>query len=66
MKEIEMYVHTSKETAYDTCKEAGLSEEACLKGMYLGYEHKLTFLVDEKTGEGKLIKVDDKLIQEQK
>lgn len=58
---IDIYVHSSKESAYDAAVKAGITDEQALReASYLGYEHKLTFEVDEKTGDGKLIAVDDR------
>lgn len=61
---IDIYVHSNKETAYDCAKEAGITDEEVLhQASYLGYEHKLTFEVDPKTGLGILIAVDDRKLE---
>jgi hypothetical protein len=55
---ITLYLHGSKETAYDKAEQAGLKGEALKTAMYLGYEHKMEYEVDPKTGEGTLLRVD--------
>lgn len=57
---IDIWVHGSKEAAYDAAEQAGLTGEALGAARYLGHEHKLTYEVDPETGFGELIAVDDK------
>lgn len=56
---IDLYLHSSKESNYERGKEAGLGEEALKEFMYTGYEEKLTYSVNTKTGKSTLIKVND-------
>lgn len=60
---VEIYVHAGKENAYSASEAAGLTGEALNKAAYLGYEHKLSFEVDPKTGDGKLVAVDDRKLE---
>lgn len=57
---LETYLHASKESLYDVGKKAGLSTEALKLFVYACYEVKVTLEVDEKSGEAKIIKVDDR------
>lgn len=58
LKLIEIYVHSSKESAYDECEKAGLTGEALAMGKYLGTEHKMEYVVSTETGQATLIAVD--------
>lgn len=55
-----LYLHSSKESAWDAAEKAGLTGEALAMAKYLGYEHKMEYEVDPQTGEGHLISVDGK------
>lgn len=58
-KNIDIYLHGSKEDSYGAAEEAGLVGEALDNAMYLGYELKVTYSVDPETGDGTIIAVDD-------
>jgi hypothetical protein len=53
-----LYVHGSKEDAWEKAEAAGLTGEAVLAARFLGMEHKMEYEVDPKTGFGELISVD--------
>lgn len=58
-----LYLHSDKETGYQKGLEAGLSGEALDMAMYLGYEHKMEYEVDPKTGKGTLVTVDGRKLK---
>lgn len=55
---ITLYVHGSKEAAYDAGKKAGLTAEALKNFMYAALEVKLTLAVDEE-GNATITYVED-------
>ncbi len=61
---IEIYVHASRDDAWENAEKAGLQGEAAERASFLGYEHKLTFEVNPETGEGELVAVDDRKLGE--
>lgn len=54
-KNIKMYLHSNKESNYETGKELGLSDEAMDKFRYALYEVELEVEVDMETGISKII-----------
>lgn len=62
--EIVVYVNSCKESMYDKGLELGLEGEILSNFSYCCYEVKLTLQVDVKTGLSKIIKVDDRLVEE--
>jgi len=60
---ITLYLHSSKESAYEAARAAGLRGEVLKAAMYLGYEHKMEYEVDPETGIGTLVAVDDRKIE---
>jgi hypothetical protein len=59
---IDIYVSSDKETGYLKGKEAGFTGQALENCMYLAYEHKMTYEVDEN-GNGVLIEVDGRKLE---
>lgn len=59
---ITVYLHASKEHAYDAAFKAGLRGDALDKAMFLGYEHKIEYEVDPVTGDGVPVKIDGREI----
>jgi hypothetical protein len=62
MLTINIYAHSNKETNYDTGQRFGLEGEALEAFMYAGYEEKLTYEVDPKTGRATLVMVNDRTL----
>ncbi len=56
-KSVDLYLHSNKETNWEKGMNIGLSQEALSLFLYAGYEHKMTYQVQEN-GEAKLISVD--------
>jgi hypothetical protein len=56
---IDLYLHSTKESAYDAGREAGLSKDACEVFMYAGYEEKMTYEVNDR-GYATLVAVNDR------
>lgn len=56
---ITVYLHSSKESNYETGKQAGLEGDALEYFMYACYEVKVDLDVDKKTGQAKIVAVDD-------
>ena len=54
---ITVYVHSTKESAWDAGKKAGLSESQLSNFKYAGYEHRMEYEVDEE-GCPTLVSVD--------
>jgi hypothetical protein len=46
---INLYLHSDKEYVYETGIKSGLSEEACKRFMYTGYEEEMTYEVEATT-----------------
>ena len=63
---IVLYVHGSKEAAWDAAEKAGLKGEAVMAARFLGGEHKMEYEVDPKTGFGDLVAVDDRKVMKKK
>lgn len=55
---ITLYLHGSKESAYDAGYQAGLRDSALKMFMYAGTEHAIEYEVDQYTGEAKAVKID--------
>jgi hypothetical protein len=64
-KMVELYVHASKEAAYEAAEKAGFTGEALGAARYLGHEHKMTYEVSED-GYGTLIAVDGRQLEKEK
>lgn len=45
---VDMYLHSSKEDGHEIAEKLGLKGEAAYNAAYIGYEHKMTYEVDEK------------------
>lgn len=56
---VDLYLHTTKEYTYEKGEELGLAGEALDTFVYTGYEHKITYEVNAKTGESTAIALDD-------
>ena len=56
---IKVYVHGSKETAYDAGKKAGLSDDQLEKFVYVALEHEIEYEVDAE-GWGTPVALDGK------
>ena len=54
------YVHGSKESMYDLGLELGLESEALITFRYCCMELKVELDVDVKTGQAKIVAVDDR------
>lgn len=55
-KTIKIYLHSSKDSNYDTAEDLGLSEDAQKTFAYALYEVECEVEVDMETGETKLLK----------
>ena len=60
----DVYVHSDKGTMYQVGKELGLSSKALETFVYTGYEVKLTINIDESSGDSDIIKVDDRVLED--
>jgi hypothetical protein len=56
--EVTLYVHSSRERVLEIGEKLGLTGTPLEIFKYLGYEHKLTYVVDVTTGMGTLVAVD--------
>lgn len=54
------FLHSSKESMYDLGQKIGLVGEPLDKFMYALYEVKFEIEVDPKTGNAKIVSVDDR------
>ena len=59
---IDLYLHSSKVSAREAGERAGLRGAAAENFMYAGSEHKMTYQVDEGTGDAVLVEVDDRVV----
>lgn len=57
------YLHSSKEEMLDLGEQHGLKGAALDNFMYALYEVKLELEVDMQTGDSKIIKCDDRIVQ---
>lgn len=56
MKTVDIYVHSDKDSNYDKAESLGITDaEAIRNFVYTGMEERLTYSVNVKTGESKLI-----------
>lgn len=60
--QIDIYLHSSKESNCDKGEALGLKDEALERFMYAAYEVKLTYSVDMETGEYTMLAVDDHVL----
>jgi len=54
-KVIKMYLHSSKDSNWDTARELGLSKKAEAEFMYALYEVELDVELDTETGKTKIL-----------
>lgn len=64
--EIKLYVHGSRESAYEVGEKAGLRDEALRMFMFAAGEHEMTYSVDTENGTASLIAVDGFVLSEQR
>ena len=63
---VKLYLHSSKDSNLEAGTQLGLEGKALEYFCYLGYEEKLTYEVNRKTGEGTLTGVNGFKISEEK
>jgi hypothetical protein len=63
MKEVTLYLHSTKERMLTIGEGMGLSGEALDRFKYAASEVKFTLLVDEVSGNAEIIKVDDRTVR---
>jgi len=55
---IDLYTHSNKEFNRVAGETAGLSGKALAYFLFAGYEHRMTYWVNEETGAATLVQVD--------
>ena len=65
MKTVKLYVHANKESNFRIGVDSGLAGEALQRFLFAGYEHEITYAVDERTGEATAIEFDGRKISKQ-
>jgi hypothetical protein len=60
---VNLWLGSDKGSSWNRGEELGFSGEALVRFKFLGYEHKMTYEVDEN-GEGVLVAVDDRELKE--
>ena len=66
MKTVKVYVHATKESNFQIGVDAGLTGDALEMFLFAGYEHEITYEVDERTGEATAIEFDGRKIDKPK
>lgn len=59
---ISLWLHGSKEAAWDAGEKAGLTGEALMLFRHVGTEHKIEYDVNPETGDAVPVKIDDREI----